>query len=249
MKTPRKKTTPRPGRPAGSETTELSPTAGPPVTLVVGTDTSVGKTYVSCALARALVGAGQRVVAIKAVETGTAPEPGEFEDGVLLARATGQAEPRAALVRLRTPIGAAMAADADGVRIEVHELTDRIRALSVGVDQVLVELVGGLLSPFTWEDDALDFAHLLEARAVVVGADRLGTINHILLTLRALKAERIPVAGVVLSAPELPDATTGTNADAIRRLSGLDAVVTVPRLPSPAQAAEALKEVAGWLLD
>ena len=249
MKTPRKKAPARPKRPADDEATDLSPTTGPPVTLVVGTDTSVGKTYVTCALARALVAAGQRVVAIKAVETGTVGEPGDHEDGVLLARATGQAEPRAALVRLRTPIGAAMAADVDGVRIDVHELTDRIRALSTGVDQVLVELVGGLLSPFTWEDDALDFAHLLDARAVVVGADRLGTINHILLTLQALKTERIPVVGVVLSAPKQPDATTGTNADAIRRLSGLDAVMTVPHLTNPAQAAEAVKEVAGWLLD
>lgn len=249
MKAPRKRATTRPRRPSAGETTDLSPATGPPVTLVVGTDTSVGKTYITCALARALVAAGQRVVAIKAVETGTTGEPGDHEDGVLLARATGQAEPRAALVRLRTPIGAAMAADVDGVRIDVRELTDRIRALSTGVDQVLVELVGGLLSPFTWEDDALDFAHLLDARAVVVGADRLGTINHILLTLQALKAERIPIVGVVLSAPEEADATTGTNADAIHRLSGLDAVVTVPHLPSPAQAAEAVKEVAGWILD
>jgi len=248
MKAPRKKAPARPRHSTG-EGADFAPPTGPPVTLVVGTDTSVGKTYVTCALARALMSAGQRVVAIKAVETGTAVEPTEQEDGVLLARATGQAEPRAALVRLRTATGAATAADADGVKIDVRELTDRILALSAGADQALVELVGGLLSPFTWEDDALDFAHLLDARAVVVGADRLGTINHTLLTLRALRDERISVVGVVLSAPEQADATTGTNADAIRRLSGLDAVVTVPFLANPAQAAEAVKEVAGWILD
>ena len=249
MKSPRKKAATRPRDSTAAGAPDLAPHLGPPVTLVVGTDTSVGKTYIGAALARALVAAGQRVVAIKAVETGTPVVPGDHEDGVLLARATGQAAPRAALVRLRTATGAATAADADGVRIDVHELTEQIRALSAGADQALVELVGGLLSPFTWEDDALDFAHHLDARAVVVGADRLGTINHILLTLRALKAERIPVVGVVLSAPEHPDATTGTNAEAIRRLAGLDAVVTVPYLSNPAQATEAVKEVAGWLLD
>jgi dethiobiotin synthetase len=249
MTGPRKKSAARPRRSTTPEVADIVPAAGAPVTLVVGTDTSVGKTYVTAALARALLAAGQRVVAIKPVETGTALEPGDHEDGVLLARATGQEAPRAALVRLRPPIGAATAADADGVKLDVHELSDRIRELSRGADQVLVELVGGLLSPFTWEDDALDFAHLLDARAVVVGADRLGTINHILLTLRALRDERIPVMGVVLSAPEHPDPTTGTNADAIRRLSGLDAVVTVPFLADPVRATEALKEVAGWLLD
>jgi dethiobiotin synthetase len=101
----------------------------------------------------------------------------------------------------------------------------------------------------TWTDDALDLAHLLNARALVVASDRLGSINHMLLTIRVLKAERIPVLGIVLSAPEIPDESSGSNAEAIHRLAGLDAIVTVPRLSDPERATEAVKEVAGWVLD
>jgi dethiobiotin synthetase len=227
----------------------LAPASGTPVTFVVGTDTSVGKTWVTAAVARALVKAGQRVVAIKPVETGCGPTISPEEDGAVLAAATGQAEPRSALIRLRTPVSAAWAAEEEGVKIEIPALSERIRALSVGADQALVELAGGLLSPMTWTDDALDLAHLLNARALVVASDRLGSINHMLLTIRVLKAERIPVLGIVLSAPEIPDESSGSNAEAIHRLAGLDAIVTVPRLSDPERATEAVKEVAGWVLD
>jgi dethiobiotin synthetase len=64
--------------------------------LVAGTDAGVGKTWVACALGRALSVARRRVVAIKPVETGCREGSGTPEDGVLLAEATGQTEPRAA---------------------------------------------------------------------------------------------------------------------------------------------------------
>lgn len=227
----------------------LAPASGTPVTFIVGTDTSVGKTWITAALARALIKAGQHVVAIKPVETGCGPMVSLEEDGALLAAATGQAEPRAALIRLRSPVSAAWAAEEEGVTIEIPILSERIRALSAGSDHALVELAGGLLSPLTWTEDALDLAHLLNARALVVASDRLGSINHTLLTVRALKAERIPVLGIVLSAPEIPDASSGSNAEAIHRLAAIDAIVTVPRLSDPDQATEAVKEVAGWVLD
>ncbi|HTO73912.1 MAG TPA: dethiobiotin synthase [Gemmatimonadales bacterium] len=227
----------------------LAPSQHTPVTLIVGTDTDVGKTWVTAALARALREAGQRVVAIKPVETGCGPTIAPREDGVLLAAATGQAEPKAALIRLTTAVSAAWAAEREGVTIEVPVLSERIRTLSRGADQALVELAGGLLSPLTWTDDALDLAHLLDARALVVAADRLGSINHTLLTIRALKDERIPILGVVLSTPEVADASTGSNAEAIHRLAAIDAIVTVPRLADTERAAEAVKEVAGWVLD
>ena len=68
--------------------------------LITGTDTGVGKTWVGRALGHALVAAGRRVVAIKPVETGCSDATALLEDGALLAAATGQAEPRAALYRL-----------------------------------------------------------------------------------------------------------------------------------------------------
>ena len=242
------KRTPRASRPKSQpEEVSLTP-PHPDITLVTGTDTGVGKTWITCALARALVDAGQRVIAIKTIETGCGVLPGPDEDGVRLAAATGQREPRHALVRLRRPVAAAVAAEEEGVTIDVPALVDRIKGYAATCDHTLVEGTGGLLAPLTWQDNALDLAHGLDARVLIIGSDRLGTINHTLLTLRVLQSVNIRILGVVLTTPSEPDPSTGSNAGAIRRLTGLDLIWTVPQLSDRTQAAEAVKEVAGWLL-
>ena len=83
----------------------------PKYVLLTATDTGVGKTWSGVALATALAEAGKKVVAIKPVETGTSVEPDEGEDGVKLAMATGQAAPKHALHRFRTPVSASLAAE------------------------------------------------------------------------------------------------------------------------------------------
>jgi dethiobiotin synthetase len=225
-------------------------TAAAPI-LVTGTDTGVGKTWVGCALARALRAAGRRVVAIKPVETGCG-EPGnetigDAEDGVLLAGATGQAEPAHAIVRLPAPVAPAVALDAADTGIDFDSLVLRIERYTKGADVALIEGVGGLLAPITWEWNATDLAQTLGARALVVAADRLGTINHTLLTLSVLELSGIPVLGVVLTTPAVADRSTGTNAAAIARLSGIERIATVPRTTDRAAAAEALAPVLDWL--
>ena len=217
-----------------------------PVTLVVGTDTAVGKTWITCALAKALMAAGQHVIAVKPFETGV--PSGVPEDGELLAQATGQAEPRQALVRLKSPLAVAVAADQEGVTIDYEAVLSKVREFARPDVFLLVEGVGGLLAPVTWSDNALDMAHSLNARVLVVSSDRLGTINHTLLTLRVLKAEKLPILGVVLNQPAEPDESSPSNAGAISRLANTDSVVRVPHMDDPNLATEAVKEVAGWLL-
>lgn len=216
--------------------------------VVVGTDTGVGKTWVGCALARALRASGRTVVAVKPVETGCAEVPDGGEDGVRLARATGQAEPACALARLAEPLAPAVALERAGARLELDDLTRRIRRYAQGAEVVLVEGAGGLLSPLTWEWSAVDLARALAAPALVVAADRLGTINHTLLTLSALERAGVALAGVVLTAPAAPDLSTGLNAAAIARLSGIDRILVAPRTDDPAAAARALAGVLPWLV-
>ena len=78
-------------------------------------------------------------------------------------------------------------------------------------------------------------------------SDRLGTINHALLTLSALELAGLEVAGLVLTAPATPDASTGTNAAAIARISGMERVVTLPRADDPADAVGDMAPVMAWL--
>ncbi len=220
----------------------------PAVTLIVGTDTGVGKTFITSALARAVRAAGQSVVAVKPFETGCEEEPRPDEDGVRLAAATGQTGPLRALLRLPGKLAPAIAADLAGVPIDYDDLVARTRSLAAPGTILLVEGAGGILSPLTWNDNHLDLAHSLSAKVLLVAADRLGTISHTLMALRVLAAERVPVLGVVLNQPGEADDSTRTNAGALLRLAENVPVVTVPRLLDDVQAAEALKEVAGWLL-
>ena len=215
--------------------------------LITGTDTGVGKTWIGRALGHALVAEGRRVVAIKPVETGCSDTTMRLEDGAMLAAATGQAEPRAALYRFPAPLVPALAADAAGKAIDLDAMLLRLEALSAGADVVLVEGVGGLLTPMTWEWTVVDLARALGAPALVVAADRLGTINHTLLTLGALELAGLEVAGVVLTAPETPDPSTGSNAAAIARLAGIDRIVTVPRRADPATAGREIQPIIGWI--
>ena len=239
----------RSSRPTAQPREDRPPEPMPlPITLVVGTDTGVGKTWISCALARALRDTGQEVVAVKPIETGVPDPPAPDEDGALLAEASGQAGPRRALIRLPGAVAPAIAADQAGIELDYDDLVARLRSLATPETLLIVEGTGGLLSPLTWQDNHLDLAHSLDARVLVVAADRLGTISHTLMALRVLRGEKVPVLGVVLNQVGEADESTRTNGAALQRLAEHTPVVTVPRLDDPVRAAEAVKEVAGWVL-
>lgn len=217
------------------------------IVLVTGTDTGVGKTWVGCALARALARAGTRVVAIKPVETGCGPLPGPEEDGVRLAAAAGQRTPRQALRRFRDPVTPALAAERDQATLDFDALVGEVERHAAGHDVALVEGAGGLLAPIGWDWNAADLAEALGARALVVACDRLGTINHTLLTLGAVELAGILPLGVVLTPPAAPDESTGTNLDAIRRCTGLERLLAAPRTDDADAAADALRPLLDWL--
>ncbi|MCK6498260.1 MAG: dethiobiotin synthase [Nitrospira sp.] len=218
----------------------------PLILLITGTDTGVGKTWAGRALARALGRDGRRVIAVKPVETGCSDVPAENEDGVALAHATGQTDPQQALLRFRDPVAPPEAADREGRRIDFEALVHRVREYASSADVTIVEGAGGVLSPLTWERTAVDLAGALGARVLLVASDRLGTINHTLMALKVLDLSRLNVVGIVLTAPERPDASTGSNAAAVVRLSGYSRVLCVPRTSAP-EASEHLKEVIRWL--
>jgi dethiobiotin synthetase len=214
--------------------------------LITGTGAGVGKTWVGQALALALRSAGKEVVAVKPVETGCYGPPGEREDGALLAQATGQSHPTQAIFRLPDNVPPALSSDKSGITIDFDGLLLKIERCGETAEFLLVEGTGGLLEPVTWEWNMVDVARALGACALVVAVDRLGTINHTLLTLSALELAGVPCVGVVLTIPESADRSTGTNAVAIARLSGLDRVVAAPRSAYPDRT-DAMRTVVGWL--
>jgi dethiobiotin synthetase len=215
--------------------------------LVTGTDIGVGKTWVTCALARALVDADKQVVAIKPVETRCSGQLSKSEDGVRLARATGQSQPAHAILRLPDPVAPVLSSERAGAEIDFDALVLKIERHAEGAEYALIEGAGGLLAPITWEWNMADVARALGASALVVAADRLGTINHTLLTLSALELAGIPCAGVVLTTPDKQDASAGSNGAAIARLSGLDRIISLSKVGDDRAAAAAIVPVIEWL--
>jgi dethiobiotin synthetase len=217
--------------------------------VVTATDTNVGKTFVTASLAKLLVARGRRVVAIKPFESGAPDGQG---DGELLASATGQAEPRHALVRLRDPLSPAMAADREGVELDLEAVRARIVELGRGADFAFVEGAGGVLSPLTWAEDITHLTRKLDAELVLVASDRLGTLSATHCAVQVLLDTWLVPTAIVLSRPAEPDLSTGANAAALRRRLAshgpcAERIFELPRCTDLVAGALALEPVAALL--
>ncbi len=189
------------------------------IIIITGTDTDVGKTWVACRLAEALRDRGVPVRTVKLVETGTGPDPSPDEDGVRLAVAAGQEAPAMALRRYRTAVAPAEAADLEDRPLDLNVVEAEMMAVVASARVTIVEGAGGLFAPLTWKRNLLDVARKHAAPVLVVAADRLGTINHTLLTLGMLDLSGARYLGVVMNAPPDRDARArGLNAAALRKV-------------------------------
>jgi len=215
-----------------------------PTLIISGTNTGVGKTVVAAALARALCERGCDVVAIKPIESGcTGEHPADDEDGVRLADATGQTDPKEALVRLAKPVAPLLAADEAGVTLNFEAIIRRVQVVASDHQLALVEGAGGLLSPLTWDHTALDLSIALSAPIILVASDSLGTLSQTRLAWEHCRQTGRDVAAVVLSAPAIADESTGTNAAILSRL-GVGPMHTVPRLNTVEAGVRALGSLA-----
>jgi dethiobiotin synthetase len=190
----------------------------PAVIVVTGTDTEVGKTVATAAVAAVLAGAGRRVTVFKPTQTGVAP--GESGDVAEVERLSGV--PGSEGVRLPAPMAPRAAAALEGAALPAFaDHVDAVRRLSAGHDHVLVEGAGGLLVELTDAGETLaDLARgLPDVGVVLVVRSSLGTLNHTMLTREALGHRRIRQLGVVIGAwPEDPDVVEVTNRE---HLAGL----------------------------
>ena len=192
---------------------------------VTGTDTGVGKTRVATALLHALCEAGVVVRARKPVESGCGERDGERwpGDGDVLQRAAGGVDPLSIVcpLRLAAPLSPERAAAREGVSLTLDAVRDACAA-GVGVgDVMLVEGAGGFLSPIADQALNADLAVALGLPVLLVAADRLGAINHTLLTAEAIRARGLVLAGVVLNTITAPAEAGIDNAADLERWLGM----------------------------
>jgi dethiobiotin synthetase len=183
---------------------------------VTGTDTGVGKTVVAASLAAALARAGVAVRALKPVASGVSPgEPGE--DAALLALAAGHAP--ASYQRLRAPLSPHRAAALEGVTLRLDAIVDWIRD-NLG-EVTVVEGVGGWEVPIAPPHRVSDLAAALGFPVVVVAPNRLGVLNHTLLTVEAVRRRGLVVAGVAVVGAGEDDSARHNLADLQALLPGV----------------------------
>lgn len=188
---------------------------------VAGTGTEVGKTVVSAVLL-ARYGAERPLGYWKPVATGAL----EGRDTETLERLAGdQARIAPELYLFREPLSPHLAARLEGAAIEPHRLHAELRARDADRDRAwVIEGIGGLLVPLHDDGPLLaDLLAQLEIPCLLVALSTLGTINHTLLSLNALRDRAIEIAGVVLNGPPNPE-----NRRAIERFGRVAVVGEVP---------------------
>jgi dethiobiotin synthetase len=173
---------------------------------ITGTDTGVGKTYVTCTLARRARLRGQKVFAFKPIESGCERRAdgtyvGADQDLVVEAAGAWQSGPLRGLYQLPLPAAPLVAAEAAGTAVDL-DLIVEVAGQAIQREQpglTLVEGAGGWRVPITPEADTGTLARALRLPLVVVARAGLGTINHTLLTVEAIERDGLPVAAVIFS--------------------------------------------------
>lgn len=219
--------------------TMLKPATGPGL-FITGTDTEVGKTVIAAAVCDQFRRAGMRVAACKPVATGCEHrrEGLVSPDAELLAHC---GDVRFSLdticpQRYAVPAAPLVSAEAERRPLDYQIIQRSLDEMQRQSDILVVEGIGGVMVPLDARHSVLDMILWLRLPVVLVASAKLGTINHTLLTLAALRTARAGVAGVVINRypAEQPTRAEETAARIIERFSGVPVLCIVPERPMPA---------------
>jgi dethiobiotin synthetase len=183
--------------------------------VVAGIGTEVGKTVVSAVLCEALEADYWKPVA-------SGSEDGPTDDKQMAELLTGGASRILPTpYSFRKSLSPHIAATLDSQRIELSALT-----LPSHTKPIVVELAGGVAVPLNDSHTNLDFIEQLGLPVVVVSRHYLGSINHTLLTIYALRSRKVNIAGIIFNGDELPDTER-----IIAQLSSVPILGRIPHLP------------------
>ena len=218
---------------------------------VAGAHTEIGKTHAGCGLLRAARGAGWSVDALKPVVSGFDERDWSTSDPGRILAAMGRTLDRPGLQalspwRYHAALAPPSAARLEGRRLPMGEVADfcRARSLDSRAELMLVEGVGGIMSPIAEDGLTLDLLEALDCPCILVGGGYLGAVSHTLTALEVLRSRgRTPVAIVISEdadgeAPALDDTV-----DFVKQHAGGVDVVSMPRAPSEAWSQAVLRRL------
>jgi dethiobiotin synthetase len=175
---------------------------------ITGTDTGVGKTVFTVSLLKSLRQQGVNAAGLKPVCSSGRDDAKKIFAAMDGALSLDEINPW----HFRAVIAPLLAARQEKKKVKLAHVTAHIRKFQKRFDTLLVEGAGGLLSPLGEDFNSRDLISALQAVPVIVAPNRLGVVNHILLTLEALPKPFRDKARVVLMLTRPPDASTKSNA-------------------------------------
>ena len=182
---------------------------------ITGTDTNSGKTYVTCLLLRALKAAGKTAVGFKPVCCGDRHDV----EALLAAGAAGPRVDEVNPVFFAQPLSPLVAGWMANAAFDFAAVTAGWEVLTGRYENILVEGAGGWEVPVTVKETMADVALSLGLPVLLVVNNRLGALNHTLLTVRAVQGRGLRVAAIILNYPhDERDSASISNPAALREI-------------------------------
>ncbi len=211
---------------------------------VTATDTEIGKTAVTCGLALALKNKGINVGIMKPFACGVQQKHGfRSEDAELLAKSAQVTDSEDLITPYFFPIPASPYAAANklNVSIDVDVVLQRFDKLQSLHDVMLVEGIGGILTPILKDYHVADLIKDMGLEPIIVTSSKIGTVNHTLLTCNACKKYGLNIRGIIINNFDGTGYVIDELTNDLTNLSGVEVLCAVPHLTDLSQISEILK--------
>jgi dethiobiotin synthetase len=193
---------------------------------ITGTDTGAGKTVLTALLTQFLRARKINVAALKPICSGGRDDARKIFAALNGALTLDEINPW----HFHAPMAPTLAAKMEKKSVKLPQVVAHVRAMQKRFDVLLIEGAGGLLSPLGEKFDSRDLISALRATPITVAQNKLGAVNHILLTLEALPKNARSMAKIVLMSPPKPDAVTRSNAKLLEQFLAREKILSLPWL-------------------
>jgi dethiobiotin synthetase len=200
---------------------------------VTATDTGVGKTTMTAAMAFSLKNLGIGVGVMKPFACGKQQKTGfRSEDVSILTKSAQINDPEELVNPYFFPLAASpyTAANKLGAQIDTELVIHRFEKLQTMHQMMLVEGIGGIMTPILKDYGVVDLIKDMNLDTIIVTSSRLGTVNHTLMTINAAQKSGIKIRGMIINCID----STGYDVDELKNdltnLSGVEVLCTIPHL-------------------
>lgn len=213
---------------------------------ITGTNTDIGKTFITAGLAKLSTSLGYKTAVMKPIQTGTK----EYESDLSIIRSIAPDiaalnESIASPYQYEMAASPHLAAKGAGEKINPINIIKAYKQIKAGCyDTILVEGAGGIYVPIHEQYTMLDLMKDLALPVIIVGTVELGAINHALLSINALRQANIDIAGIILNKiPRNPSTIELDNIETIEKLGNVPLLGTISNVETSTNLSESLLEL------